>query len=78
MQTEVVPIVLGVYKLVDSDIENVRGLNANECGKVCLQSKSIEKECVQKGEGKLRHQLMVGVKLTTFTRNFTCGCKSSW
>ena len=32
-------------------MEKVRDLNAKECGKVCLQSKSIEKECVQKGEG---------------------------
>ena len=70
--------VLDVYKLVDSDKEDVRDLHGNECLKDGIKSKYTENLCVPKGYGKLRHLLMVGVKLTTFTRNFTCGCKSSW
>ena len=67
-------IVLDVYKLADSDNENVRDLNANECRKDGLKSKSIEMVRVPKGEWKLRHVLMVGAKLIEFTGNFICGC----
>ena len=63
---------------MDSDNEDVRDLHGNECLKDGIKSKYTENLCVPKGYGKLRHLLMVGVKLTTFTRNFTCGCKSSW
>ena len=67
-------IVPEVYKLADSDNDNVRDLNANECGKDGLKSKSIENARVRKGEGKLCHVLMVGAKLTGFAGNITCGC----
>ena len=63
--------VLDVFKLADSDDENVRDLNANEHRKDGLKSKSIEKVRVQKVEGKHRHVLMVGGKLTEFAGNFT-------
>ena len=36
-------IALDIYKLADSDSNNVRHLNANECGKDGVKSKSIEK-----------------------------------
>ena len=64
-------IVLDAYKLADSDNDNVRDFNANECRKDGLKSKSIENARVRKGEGKLRHVLMVGAKLIEFAGNFT-------
>ena len=62
---------LDVYKLADSDIDNVRDLNANECGKDGVKSKHIENARVRKGEGKPCHVLMVGAKLIEFAGNFT-------
>ena len=69
-----ISINLDVHMLADSDNDNVRDLNANEHRKDGLKSKSIEKECVQKREGKLRHQLMVGPSsLSSFgTAPFCC------
>ena len=66
-------IVLEVYKLVDSDNENVRDLNAKEQRKDGLKSEFIDNERVQKGVRKLCHLLMVGAKLIKFAGNFTCG-----
>ena len=66
-------IVLDVYKLADSDIDNVRDLNANECGNDGLKSKHIENARVRKGEGKPCRLLMVWTKLIEFVGNFTCG-----
>ena len=43
-------IVLDIYKLTDSDIENVRHLNATECRKDSLKSKYAE-VCVPKASG---------------------------
>ena len=67
-------IVLEVYKLSDSDIDEVRDLNANECGKDCLKSKYAEKVHVQKGERKLYHLLMVGAMIIEFAGTSPCGC----
>ena len=64
-------VVLKVYKLSDSDIDEVRDFNANECGKDGLKTKYPENARVQKGERKLRHLLMVGAKLIEFVENFT-------
>ena len=44
-------IFLDVFKLADSDNENVRDLYANECLNDGLKSKSIEKVNVQKAMG---------------------------
>ena len=52
-------IVLDVYKLADSDNENISDLNANECRDDGLKSKYTENVRVQTGEGKLRQMLMV-------------------
>ena len=71
MQAEEVSQVLDVHKLADSDTENVRDLNTKECEKDGLKPKYNEKVCVQKGEWKHRHLVMVGTKLIEFTRNFT-------
>ena len=51
MQAEEDQIVLEAYKLADSDTENVRDLNATECGRDGLESKSIEKACVPSAGG---------------------------
>ena len=67
-------IVLKVYKLSDSDIDEVRDLNANECGKDGLKTKYAENVCVQKGDRKLRHLLMVGTKLIELWGTSPCGC----
>ena len=74
LQAEEVPIVLDIYKLADSDNENVRDLNANEHRKDGLKSKSIEKVCLQKVEGKHGHLLMVCSKLIESAGNFTRCC----
>ena len=67
-------IVLDVYKLADSDNENVCDLNANECRDDGLKSKYTEKVRVQTGEGKLRQMLMVGAKHIQFIGTSPCGC----
>ena len=64
-------IVLDVYKLADSDNDNVRDLNANECRDDGLKSKYTEKVRVPNGEGKLDHLLMVGAKHIEFEGNFS-------
>ena len=51
---------------------SVRDLNANECRKDGLKSKSLENVHVRKCEGKLRNLAMVvGTKLIEFAGNFT-------
>ena len=64
VDAEEVQIVLDVDKLADSDNENGSDFNANECLKDGHKSKHIENVRVPKGEGKHRHPLMVGAKLT--------------
>ena len=44
-------IVIGVYKLADSDTENVRDLNAKECLNDSLKSNYNNNVLVPKGEG---------------------------
>ena len=51
----------------------MRDLYANECRREGLKSMCNEKVRVQKGDGKLRHVLMVGAKLIEFAGNITCG-----
>ncbi len=53
------PIVLEVYKLVDSDNEKVRA-QCEECPNDGLKSNNNENVRVQKGYQKLRHLVIVG------------------
>ena len=65
-------IVLDIYKLTDSDNENVRDHNAKEYRNDGLKSKSIENVRVQKCDGMVRHLLMVGAKLIEFAGTSPC------
>ena len=67
-------LVLDVFKLGDSDDENVCDLNANECRKDGLKSKYIENVRVQKGEWKLIHLLMVAPSSLSSRGTSPCGC----
>ena len=65
--------VLDVYKLADLDNAKVSDLNANECRKDGIKSKSIENVRIQKGERKLCQLLMAGATLIAFAGNLPYG-----